>query len=858
MDDGFENLSVSNLRCTSPEQILGRSPNRVSDIYSFGIVGFFHIIGEFPFDGQYVPETAVAHFNHGSIGKLKLPAGLSGNVLHLIQKCMQVNPDARFASFTQILGSLQRMTAGKRVRLKFERRFTIQRAPFRVGFSPVFMGGAAAIIGLLTFYFLSTGSFFSPPATPTAVESATSALAAPATTQTEKPIVGGPTAAATDPPPAAATSTEVKPSYRLAFEGVEPVILNQVISSANFANLREISRLGYGKPEEAAGTPDNTHVAVATSAGVIIFEGAEFLHWIDPEGWATSVQFSPDGKTLAVGLLTGEIQLWDWLANTKTATLEGHTKKINRILFAQSGLMYSASDDQNIIVWNVKSGKTALPPIRAHSQPVNDIAVTSDGRTLVSCSDDRLIRVWDLASGEKMYELGSRYFSGAIRALAISSDDAYFAAGGESGYMYQWNLLTTPSVSDPLPRPRADNAPVAKRIWSLQYIRDDTEILVGVDDGESVIYEAARKEYEGLSLTFDILPHPLRLVDAFGPGFDFDSFTTFYNETPLSLNWDGQVTSQDTPLTRPRYDVLDRLDFSADGTTLAAGGRRGSTHIWNLTTNESIYEGFYALKPDEPIYEGVYSLPLGDPISPDGLSIVLVVPKSIKTSDRTLTAAFYQLRNLSGTGSNKELTQTIDEAHVGYASNGSIFIAANLKQSKAWDYATGNETNLSGYPYTGCWITASANNLKEPLQVNSAAGIFPPTDDEHLNSLCPKTYQYRGAVSALSHDVSLMAFVNSSGLLEGYDVLAKTSTWPPYRLDSPVTALAISPDGSLIAVGDATGRVLFIDGKTGQLVGEFTGNFGRLEAIEFAENGQKIATAGQDGLVRIFGIVEIQ
>jgi WD40 repeat protein len=381
-----------------------------------------------------------------------------------------------------------------------------------------------------------------------------------------------------------------------------------------------------------------------------------------------------------------------------------------------------------------------------------------------------------------------------------------------------------------------------------------------VDDGKSVIYETARTEYEGISLTFVIPPRSLRLVDAFGPGFDFDSSTVFYDDSPLSLNWDGRVTTQDTTLLteRPMYDVLDRLDFSPDGTILAAGGRRGSTHIWNLTTNQSIYEGFYAFRPDQPLYEGVHSLPPGDPISPDGTSIALVVPKTIRTSSNTITAAFYQIRNLSGGGSTQELTQSLEDAQVGYASNGSIFIAANLRQSQAWDYATGNETNVNGYPYTGCWVTASANDLRDRLQIISAAGIFPTTDDEHVNSLCPKTYQFRGSLSAFSHDLSLLTFINSSGLLEGYDVLSKESPWPPYRLDFPVTALAVSPDGGLIVVGDATGRMFFIDGKTGQLVGELPGNFGRLEAIQFSEDGQKIATAGQDGLVRIFGVVEIQ
>ena len=837
MDDGFENLSIANLRFTAPELILGRSATRASDIYAFGIVTYFCIFNQIPVGGQYVPEIALAHFEQ-TVSRLEsYPSGSLRSFLPFIQKCIQVEFEERFRDFTEVMGSLDRIRAGKRVRLKFKKRIAMPRPRMRV--TPAYMGVALLVLGIsISYYFYAANQPSTP--VPTATITVTQATERPTETRTPDPRFDTPTATLGTVTPTA----EADGTFRLAFEAQTPLVATDPISVDNIANLQEISRLGYGKPEEADVAPDGTHVAVATSAGVAIFNINEFVKWIDPQGWATSVQFSRDGKTLAVGGATGEIQLWDWEAGTQVAKLTGHTRRINRILFSQNNLLFSASDDQNIMVWDLKANRV-VQTIHAHSQPVNDIAVTSDARVVISCSDDRLIRVWDLASGDKLYEMNSTYFTGTIKAIDITEDDAFLAAGSDAGYLYQWTLLTSLSSTHPVPKPRSDIVPVQQRIWSVEYTRDDQELLVGIDNGKSVTYDATRKEFEGISLSFELPSISLDLVDAFGSSFKFNSFAVYRNGSVVSLNWDGVVTNQQQQLANGMYDLLDRLDFSPDGTVLAAGGRRGSTHVWNLTTNE-------------PLYQNLYYMPSGDPLSRDNSSITLIVPQpTTLRSGNILNIDTYQLLKFA-TRSTTALSEAVPDASVGYSENGSIVIAASLSESKAWDYGNGNETRLNGYRYTGCWITSSPNDPKDRLQVNSVVGLLPPTDEEHINSLCPKSYQFRNSLPAVSRDLNLLVYVNSNGLLESYDVLQKTSPWPPYRVEGmdTLTALAVSPDGSMVAIGDASGKLLLLNGKTGEPIHTTTGDFGRLRVILFSEDGTKLATTGDDGLVHVFGIVD--
>jgi WD40 repeat protein len=450
--------------------------------------------------------------------------------------------------------------------------------------------------------------------------------------------------------------------------------------------------------------------------------------------------------------------------------------------------------------------------------------------------------VWDLATQRKLYELGTSYFSGSIKAVALSSDDTFLAAGGTSGYLYQWKFLTSPLPAGTSLQRRTDIVPVASRIWSIQYIRDDEDLLLGVDDGGTLTYDASRVGYEGIPLVFEIPARQKPLYDVHGSNFDFTSHSVFRGDNTISINWNGAVTYQRNQIVSPMFDNLDHLDFSPDGSILAAGGKYGSTHVWNLITNE-------------PLYKNFYKMPFGDPIAPDGSTIAIIVPAS-----DVRVGNLYQLKKLTGAQTTVDLSTSLPNGRVGYTQDGSVFIAMDLTTSKAWDFASGIDVDVQAQDYFGCRITAPKKNIGDRLLANSAIDVFLPGDDAHMDSLCPKSFQVRNNVSTFSRDLNLLAFINANGLLEAYDVLRKVMPWPPYRLEDGfvVTGLAVSPDAAIIAVGDASGRLLFIDGRTGQLLGEIVANFGSLQAIEFSDDGTKIATAGTDGVVRIFGIVEVR
>jgi WD40 repeat protein len=836
LEEGFENLSLSDLHTTAPEQIAGRSPTRASDIYAYGMVLYYYTFGKFPLDGNSAAQTALSLLDWKNPPAITVPRHIPGGGLKLIQKCIQPQPENRFASFAQILNTVERLQAGKPVWLRYKKLIRTSRLTPRQ-----YLGYALGIVtlaALLAAYFLYPRSTATTPPTPPTPAPTTQTVPSPTTLpDTPRPLpppnASPPqTTSTVHPAPAAeSSSTTLKP----AMERDTPLLPAQIISPENIGQLTELSRLGYGKPEDADASADNQYMAVATSAGVFLFSESTYLKWINPDGWATSVQFGNNSDILAIGLDSGEIQLWDWKTETRKATLSGHAAKVIKILFSSNDrLLYTAGYDRQIIVWDLNQDRI-IRKIPAHAVPLNDIAVSSDGKTLVSCADDQYIRIWDVQSGIKIHEF---IFKGKPQAVAISSDNAYFAAAGDSGYIYQWKLINSRSPITTTPQLRTDPIPVGKRIWSLAYINNDKGLLAGIDDGKYTIYNPAQLSYIGAQRDAEIQPPPKNLLDIFGAKFKFAGRSFQYGGNILSLNWDGKVTLTQQQVLAPVYDILDRLDFSPDGSVLASGGKRGTVNVWNVNTNQVLYRDNYPI-------------PFGDPISPDGASIVILNTKTtrITLSGEHIIEESYRPVSLTGAPVVGSLSEATKNGWVSYAREGTVLVSANLSQSKTWDYTNGFETFSTWKKTSNCLITASQND-NEILQILSSAGLLAEWNDL-AQRICTKSSSVR--LPTASPDLTFMAYLNSNGFIEGFNVQTGQSLWR-YKPESVITALAISPNGTMVAAGNEKGEIIFLDAQNGVVLKTIIGNFKAVRAIEFSEDGIKMATAGDDGVTRLFGI----
>lgn len=286
------------------------------------------------------------------------------------------------------------------------------------------------------------------------------------------------------------------------------------------------------------------------------------------------VVFSPDGRTLAIGLMDKSIKIWDMTSGGIIHKFEGHESFIYDISFSPDGkILATGSDDKKVIIWDLVTGKP-VATLEGHISRVSRVIFSHDGKKLATRSVDGVIKIWDrktwrvIHSSECFNHYGNIVFSPDNKALIGCRTDRKIIVWDFSNRKTAIELKT-----------------IKYSIGSNISFAPDSKILA-VGSGSSVkIWDLTGDNLvQDFDITSDSVIHRVRSV-SFSP-----------NGKTLAIAFGNTVMIWDLSNGIPILTLnghtnnIESITFSIDAKTLATGSVDKTVRIWDLQNGKVIHE----------------------------------------------------------------------------------------------------------------------------------------------------------------------------------------------------------------------------------------------------------------------------
>lgn len=172
------------------------------------------------------------------------------------------------------------------------------------------------------------------------------------------------------------------------------------------------------------------------------------------------------------------IKLWDVQTGQTIRVLTGHLDFVSCLAISPDGrILISGSADKSIRLWDVQTGQR-IGTIALHTDTVLSLALSPDGRILASGSLYDPIKLWDLETNREVASLSGQ--AGRVEALAFSPDGLWLASGSNDATIALWDLSQNHLVTGrALHRLKGHTQTVA----ALTFEPDSKTLISGSEDG---------------------------------------------------------------------------------------------------------------------------------------------------------------------------------------------------------------------------------------------------------------------------------------------------------------------------------------------------------------------------------------
>ncbi|ODN82493.1 cell division control protein [Cryptococcus wingfieldii CBS 7118] len=229
----------------------------------------------------------------------------------------------------------------------------------------------------------------------------------------------------------------------------------------------------------------------------------------------TAVSWSNDGAYLALGLDSGEIQIWDVEENKKMRTMKGHQARIPTLDW-HGHVLTSGCRDGSIYHHDVRVAKHKVQELVGHNAEVCGLAWRPDGQFLASGGNDNVVNCWDGRIGASVLQTDEgtprgvakwtkRNHTAAVKAIAWCPwQSSLLATGGGTAdkHVHFWSTSTGA---------RTASLSTSTQVTSLTFSPHSKEILGthGYPDNTLTLWS-----YPGLEKVWEVPAHDSRIISS--------------------------------------------------------------------------------------------------------------------------------------------------------------------------------------------------------------------------------------------------------------------------------------------------------------------------------------------------------
>ena len=284
---------------------------------------------------------------------------------------------------------------------------------------------------------------------------------------------------------------------------------------------------------------------------------------------------SPDIRTLVANALTNLGQdfiqknnLFPQLQLLKA--LKAHTSWVESVAISSDGkYLLTGSRDTTARYWDLETGQI-IKVLKGHTHTVHSVAISSDGKYALTGSDDNTARLWDLETGKTIKVLKGH--TGGIQSVAISPNGKYALTGSYDDTARYWDLETGNTIK----------VLTGHTSWvkSVAFSPKGKHALTGSWDNTARLWDLDTGE------TIKVLEGHTSYITSVAISPDGKYALTGSRDTTARY-WDLE-TGQIIKVLEGHTDIVTSVAISPDGKYALTGSWDTTVRYWNLKTGETI------------------------------------------------------------------------------------------------------------------------------------------------------------------------------------------------------------------------------------------------------------------------------